>query len=224
MFLKGTTISILPSNLFILELPSQNCIKCGDWDAVVKAELGPHTNECSCEQRASSKPTTSQRSTGMHSSRQECKSRTCEEWPSCPGLSQQSHQLWNPSPWAIGSSSPDQVGQLWDLENPGQCDGLYQQWKQGCSLGSTYVQVWATGETGIQRQLLGRLCVWAQLLEDPPFAHTYIYSFSLVDFHPALPEQGSRMRPLVLSVLMWELWVSVCDPCGQPCIYTHVCI
>lgn len=39
------------------------------------------------------------------------------------------------------------------------CVGLYQPPEGGCGLGDSYIQEPGTGETGIQRQLLGKLSV-----------------------------------------------------------------
>lgn len=58
--------------------------------------------------------------------------------------------------------------------------------------GGLYLLVLATGETGIQGQLLGRVSVWAELMEGPTMyicLHRYIVS--LADLHAALPGRGA---------------------------------
>jgi len=63
--------------------------------------------------------------------------------------------------------------------------------------------VTATGETGIQGQLLGRLTVRAQQRElSTLYIGIYVYIPSLKDLHIAQLEKGSRMRSLMLVVFM----------------------
>lgn len=68
--------------------------------------------------------------------------------------------------------------------------GLYLQQEQGCGLRDWYVQVSATGDTGIQWQLLGAPNVSAPLLTGSAL-HLCIYTFSPQDLYPACPERGT---------------------------------
>jgi len=139
----------LPSVLFTLQLPSQNWVKCGEQNAVVKPGLHPHTNERSCEQRASSKPTASPpaQARGVEG---------CTVAGGNPnqGLARNNHPICNPP--RPGPSAPVpgcetrhhqplgaalQIRQVssWGLESPGQCDSQYQQPEQCGSLGNPRV-------------------------------------------------------------------------------------
>lgn len=133
-------------------------------------------------------------------------------------------------------------------------DGLHWQLEQGCKLRGLYVQLSATGDTGIQGQLLGRVL---QCLSPAPdgfhtvhvyiyyilihmyiiyvyvhiYIHTRVYSGLTSGRPPCSARDGSRMRPLVLSVHMsalcvclWPVWpvVYICIHVYAGCILLHV--
>ena len=86
-----------------------------------------------------------------------------------------------------------------------------------CSLScldSNWSRTLSSGACMSRGQELGRLSASAQLLQDPP---------CICIFTNRLPScqarDGSRMRPLLLSVFMWVLF---CDLRGQPHIYVHL--
>lgn len=96
---------------------------------------------------------------------------------------------------------------------------LERVWVWG--LGGLYVQAPATGQSGIQGQLLGRPSVWAQLPEGSVFMH-WIDVYILSTNKLVLIGEGSRIRPSVLSVSMWVL--SVFGLCWSVWLAVHICV
>ena len=96
-----------------------------------------------------------------------------------------------------------------EQENFGQLcvcdwDGQYQQLVWGSHPWVSYAQVPSTGAQG---QLLGRLAVWAQLLEGSAlwipvyiYRYRYAYIFLLTNLHPAQPERRAG----------WGFWCCLC--------------
>lgn len=87
------------------------------------------------------------------------------------------------------------------------CDSLHQQLQWGYGLRGLYIQVPATGETGIQRKLLGRLSIQARLLEG-----SILYgcrSLNSREWTSILFSQKGEQD---------EAFGAVCIPVGAPCV------
>lgn len=128
--------------------------------------------------------------------------------------------------WATEHWSPTQLAErAWGMDicrgetcwGGHEGNGLEQKLEQDCSLMGSYVQLPATGETGIQGQLWNRPRVCAQLL-DPPCTCLYSYTIPLLDTCPAQPEGGSAAGAVFVQLLC----VSGCAAALDVCV-VHTC-
>lgn len=114
----------------------------------------------------------------------------------------------------------------WLRGNQGSSSHLWnvrasEQLERGCSVAGLYLRVPATGETGAQGHLLGRLSepsCWGDL-------HcTYVHIYILTS-RPAScsARERSRMSPLCcLCLCACCVRVCLCDLCGWPWLYIHM--
>lgn len=98
---------------------------------------------------------------------------------------------------------------------------MHEQQEWSCSLGSSYIQVSANGETGIQEQLLGRLNVQALLLEASTFTYVHTYPHEQIsDLLSQNGEQDEAIGTACVCVIGLCVGLQPVWPYMHRCIYT----